>query len=99
MFCKKYPDIKNNPATYNLSYGIPPMPNVDNDLLLCQFWDGSTTQKYYIKVTDHDAPSLSPQYKFTGEFYQANNKNDFLKYNCNLYILYFSKYSWKLLRL
>ena len=30
---KKYPDIKNNPATYNLSYGIPPMPNVDNDLL------------------------------------------------------------------
>lgn len=48
-------------------------PFVDNDLLLCQFWDGSTTQKYYIKVTDHDAPSLSPQYKFTGEFYQANN--------------------------
>jgi hypothetical protein len=34
---KKYPDIKNNPATYNLSYGIPPMPNVDNDLLSEKF--------------------------------------------------------------
>ena len=34
---KEYPDIKNNPATYNLSYGIPPMPNVDNDLLSEKF--------------------------------------------------------------
>ena len=31
------PDIKNNPATYNLSYGIPPMPNVNNDLLSEKF--------------------------------------------------------------
>ena len=34
---KEYPDIKNNPDIYNLSYGIPPMPNVDNDLLSEQF--------------------------------------------------------------
>ena len=34
---KEYPDIKNNPATYNLSYGIPPMPDVDIDLLSKKF--------------------------------------------------------------
>ena len=34
---KEYSDIKNNPATYNLSYGIPPMPDVDIDLLSKKF--------------------------------------------------------------
>jgi len=34
---KEYSDIKNNPATYNLSYGIPPMPDVDRDLLSKKF--------------------------------------------------------------
>ena len=34
---KEYSDIKNNPATYNLSYGIPPMPNVDNSMLSKEF--------------------------------------------------------------
>lgn len=48
-------------------------PFIDDDLLLCQFWDGSETKKYYIKVTDHNAPSLSPQYKFTGKFYDTSN--------------------------
>ena len=34
---KEYPDIKNNPDIYNLSYGIPPMPNVDNSMLSKEF--------------------------------------------------------------
>jgi len=36
---KEYPKIKTNKGIYNLSYGIPPMPNVDNDLLSKKFVD------------------------------------------------------------
>ena len=34
---KEYPNIKNNPDIYNLSYGIPPYPNTDNSMLSDEF--------------------------------------------------------------
>jgi len=57
---KKYPDIKNNPDIYNLSYGIPPLPEVDNSMLSDEFLEwyhatkesGEWTSNVKEKVSD-----------------------------------------------
>ncbi len=88
---QEYPDIKNNPEVYNLSYGIPPIGK--NDLPTEEFfnwfrkeresgvWDGKPEKVNYLvkmnklQIRDEDSPSFVTDISFELDEIGGNPKD------------------------